>query len=112
MTDDRTHETPLDTDPKAPETRLWKRFWVIFFGVGTFIGGLGFSMKIWSFMHDLMDAGGIQFAAIHLGTYFLVAIGFVLLLTFAFLRGHFSDIEAPKFTMIEEERRHDRAEFA
>ncbi len=50
---------------------------------------------------------GIQFAGVHLMPYCLVACGFLALLAHAFLKGHFADIERPKFEIIDRERAYD-----
>lgn len=77
-----------------------------------FAGGAAFFWKLWEFLHDLTDEDGLHFAGSHLLIYCLVAAGFLLLLIYGFLTGHFAEIEKPKFDMLEEEERHDRQEFA
>ena len=87
----------------ASSPRL-RRFLIAFFGTGSVCAGVGFCVKIYEFTDDLLAEEGIRFAGVHLLTYALVALGFLLLLTFAFLSGHFSDIEAPKYDLIDQER--------
>ncbi|MBI4232129.1 cbb3-type cytochrome oxidase assembly protein [Candidatus Peregrinibacteria bacterium] len=36
--------------------------------------------------------------------YFIVGIGFVFLLIWAFIKGHFKDMEAPKYRLLEREK--------
>ncbi len=65
--------------------------------------------------HDVVlgpaPAEGLRFAGAHLLTYCLVAGGFLCLLTFAFLKGHFGDIEAPKVELLNREISYDRQDF-
>lgn len=82
-----------------------------FFVVGTAIAGLGFGYKMYEFFWALTRQEGFEFAGVHLIVYGLVAAGFLALLAHSFLRGHFSDIEAPKHEMLEREIESDRAEF-
>lgn len=96
----RPHES--DRERRTRRTMTW------IFAVVIFTAGLAFFYKLYEFMHDLLDAAGLQFAGAHLLTYVLVAGGFFCLLAFAFLRGHFSDIEKPKFDLLEKEVRYDR----
>ena len=88
-----------------------RRFWIAFFAVGCTAAGLGFAYKLYEFFFDVVGREGFEFAGAHLVTYALVAAGFLLLLLFAFLHGHFSDIERPKHELLEKELRYDRAEF-
>jgi hypothetical protein len=87
------------------------RRWMIFFCAIIVLAGVAFSFKLYEFFYDLGSQEGFRFAGAHLGTYLLVAGGFFLLLLFAFLNGHFSDIERPKHEILESEERHDRAEY-
>ena len=106
-----TENTP---DPRRDENTSphLRRFLIAFFGTGSVVAGVGFCVKIHEFTDDLLAEEGIRFAGVHLLTYALVAVGFLLLLTFAFFSGHFSDIEAPKHDLLEQEREHDHRQFA
>jgi len=84
---------------------LWI-FVLVFVGVGITVGE-----KLYEWFQDLTDTAGIHFAGPHLITYFLLALGFLLLLGFAFFSGHFSNIEQPKYDMLEQEKEYDRREF-
>jgi hypothetical protein len=86
-----------------------KRAWLWIFGLGTALAGVGFAVKIHEFLSDALAEEGIGFAGSHLLSYALVAGGFLLLLVGVFLRGHFADIERPKFDMLDREVLHDRA---
>ena len=86
-----------------------KRLWLSIFGVGTAAAGVGFAVKIHEFLSDALAEEGIGFAGSHLLSYAFVAGGFLLLLAGVFLRGHFADIERPKFDMLDREVLHDRS---
>ena len=82
-----------------------------FFLIGTGLAGLGFGYKLHEFFWALSRQEGFEFAGIHLIIYGLVAAGFLMLLAHCFLRGHFSDIEAPKHEILAREIENDLAEF-
>jgi hypothetical protein len=84
-----------------------RRFVLGFFLLAMGIAGAGFSFKIVEFADDLTAEHGLQFAGAHLLTYGLIATGFLILLVLCFLRGHFKDVEEPKYDLLEKERRHD-----
>jgi hypothetical protein len=100
-----THE-PSDKAGRGPS-----RLVVGVFAAAVVLAGAGFSWKLFEFFEDLFAETGLHFAGAHLTVYILVAAGFVLLLAYAFLSGHFSDIERPKLELLEKEREYDRAEF-
>jgi len=104
-----TAERP-DARIGAGERRAPARWVTVVFLLGALAAGLGFGVKLYEFAEDLLADQGIGFAGAHLITYALVAAGFVLLLLGTFLRGHWADIEKPKFELIEKERAHDRNE--
>ena len=82
-----------------------------FFLLTILLAAVAFGVKFYEFFIDLASQEGFRFAGAELLTYLLVAGGFFLLLAFAFLNGHFADIERPKYDLLEEERRHDELEF-
>jgi len=86
--------------------------WVLgFFIVVSTLAGFGFIYKLYEFFFELTGTEGFSFAGVHLITYVLVALGFVALLAHAFLRGHFSDIEQPKYDLLAHERAFDLGEY-
>ena len=103
-----TAHTPASGE--QPTGRL-RRAWIIFFFVGCAIAGVGFVYKLYEFFWALAGTEGFEFAGVHLVTYGLVASGFLLLLAYGFFKGHLSDIERPKYELLEHERAHDHAEF-
>ncbi len=88
-------------DGRTLKTMLW------IFGFVIVAAALAFGWKIYEFAYDLVATEGLRFAGAHLLTYVLVAGGFFLLLLFCFLKGHFADIEKPKYDLLERERAHD-----
>lgn len=104
-----TTDPPAERDGPAPRRVPGRRVTFVFL-VGALAAGVGFGVKLYEFAEDLLADQGIGFAGAHLLTYALVAAGFVLLLLGTFLRGHWADIEKPKFELIEKERAHDRNE--
>ena len=76
--------------------------------LASILSAVTFVWKLYTFFDDWTSQAGIHFAGPHLVTYSLVALGFVFFLLIAFLKGHFSDIEAPKTEMLEREMEYDR----
>ncbi len=97
-------------EPKLARSGL-QRAWLIFFIAGCGVAGLGFFYKLYEFFWALTETEGFEFAGVHLVTYGLVAGGFLLLLAFSFFKGHFADIERPKYELLERELAHDHADF-
>jgi cbb3-type cytochrome oxidase maturation protein len=73
------------------------------------VAGLGFSYKLLEFSREALESEVASFAVVPLVVYVLVALGFASLFVWAVLRGQFRDIEGPKYRLLEEEERHDRA---
>ena len=74
--------------------------------------GFGFAEKLYMFMKTVgLDPEGRfadgRFAIIPLLNYLLVFAGMLCLLVWAIRNGMFRDIEGPKYTMLENERRLD-----
>ncbi len=113
MTPHATSDDSRDTSaaPRGLGLSRSHRAWMIFFIFIIFMAGVAFAFKFYEFFYDLSVQEGFRFAGAHLATYLLVAAGFFLLLAYAFLRGHFADIERPKYDLLDQERAHDRAEF-
>ena len=97
---------PIEEQGRLHKIMLW------IFSLVILVASLGFVSKLYEFFHDLTNEEGLRFAGAHLLTYVLVAGGFFMLLGYAFLRGHFADIEQPKYDLLEQEERRDRHEFA
>ncbi len=85
---------------------------VILMGIFILIpGGIGFGEKLYQFFHVLYsdDAGG-RFAIVPVATYILVSIGFLCMLIWGAMKGMLSDIEGPKYQMLDHEIELDAAE--
>ena len=103
----------MSDTPKTPRKRSSLRtLWLWFFVGGCTLAGIGFGYKLYEFFWALTGTEGFEFAGVHLVTYGLVAGGFLLLLIYGFLKGHFADIEQPKYDLLERERAHDHADYA
>ena len=99
-------------DRGNPEGARHRLVLAVFLIIVATAGALFFIYKIYEFFQDMVDEAGIHFAGPHLVTYFFVALGFFLILAYAFLKGHFSEIEKPKYDMLEREERYDREDYA
>lgn len=98
-------------EPAADRRRGGTRRGVmIFFLCAAAASGIGFAVKIYQFAQDMLQEHGIGFAGAHLMTYACVALGFLLLLAGTFFRGHYAEIEKPKYDLLERELMHDRLE--
>ena len=99
-----TEEAKRD-DRKLRRTMAW------ILGVVVTFSGFAFVYKLAEFFIDFTNTDGLRFAGSHLLTYCLVAAGFLLLLTYSFLKGHYADIEQPKYDLLEAEDRYDIAKY-
>jgi hypothetical protein len=82
-------------------------------GMGIFIlipGGIGFGEKLYQFFHVLQASAEGRFALLPIATYILVSIGFVLVMVWGALKGMLSDVEGPKYQMLEREAELDAKE--
>lgn len=100
-----------ETEKARRDDRRLRRAMAWILGVVVVLSGMAFVYKLAEFFYDLTDTDGLRFAGSHLLTYCLVAAGFLLLLTYSFLRGHYADIEQPKYDLLEAEDRYDIAEY-
>ncbi len=82
----------------------------IFFAVVSAGAGLGFLVKLAEFLLSLDDPDILGFAVAPLANYFCVAGGFLALLIWAFLSGHFSNIEQPKHDLLRDQELLDEAD--
>ena len=105
---DRNIDKRLEDSQREQRVR---RFMLWFFGFVVIAGGLGFSYKLYEFIADLTASEGLRFAGAHILIYLLVAGGFMLLLAFAFMTGHFANIENAKYEMLEDQTKRDHEEF-
>jgi nitrogen fixation-related uncharacterized protein len=85
------------------ESRLKSLILLVF---STFILGgalLGFGQKIAEFLRVWYENPEAKFALIPVSIYFATVIGFVCLFVWGTMHGMLSDIEGPKYRMLEEE---------
>lgn len=88
----------------------WRLFAEIVVLIAVIVGGGTFVYKLIEFARTAGSEEMPGFAVVSVVPYFAATIGFLLLAVWAFLRGHFKDIEEPKYRMIEQEEKYDRAE--
>jgi len=87
------------------EKKSWTKTAVVV-GMGVFIlipGGIGFGEKLYQFFHVLRVSDEGRFALLPIATYILVSLGFVLIMVWGSLKGMLSDVEGPKYQMLERE---------
>ena len=84
----------------------FKRFvlWLVFIAI-LVPGGYGFIEKFIQFVRTLNTAEGGGFTIVPICNYLLMAMGFGCLLAWAITHGMLRDVEKPKYTMLENERR-------
>lgn len=68
-------------------------------------GGYGFIEKFIQFVRTLNTVEGGGFTIVPICNYLLMAMGFGCLLAWAIAHGMLRDVEKPKYTMLENERR-------
>ncbi|MCS7049430.1 MAG: hypothetical protein NZ483_09080 [Verrucomicrobiae bacterium] len=82
--------------------------WLVVLAVA--IGGATFLYKLVEFANTATHEDMPGFALVSVVPYLTATFGFLLLAIWAFLRGHFRDIEQPKYDMLDQEREYDLAE--
>lgn len=86
---------------KPQEMSRVRVFIHIFFISAVLLAGCMFTFKLYSFLRTVKKDELAGFAGDPILTYFFVALGFLLLLAWAFLSGQFRDLERPKHELIE-----------
>lgn len=71
--------------------------------IGVAIAGASFAYKIVEFILTLDSPEAPGFAVVPVITYFIVALGYVLLFLWAFLEGQFAHMERPKDQLLRRE---------
>jgi nitrogen fixation-related uncharacterized protein len=82
----------------------------VFFVLAVTAAGCMFCYKLFSFLKTIKKDELAGFAFDPILVYGLVAMGFLCLLAWAYLSGQFRDVERPKYEMLEEFDRQERAE--
>ena len=86
-------------------------FWIVNFVLGVpilLISMLGFGVKLLELIRLTQGETDGGFAVTPVVNYLLASAGFLCLLLGAAINGMFNDIERPKYTMLENERKLDR----
>jgi len=96
------HKPPSNPSPYKKRRSEKTPMWVMVFLVGTIaLAGVGFIFKLAEFIHSWVSSGGADFAIVPVATYLAVSAGYLCFFVWAFRRGMFTDIEAPKYRMLE-----------
>ncbi len=76
--------------------------WITVFLIGTVsLAAIGFLFKFIEFVAAYLKTDGTDFSIIPVATYLAVAAGYLCFFVWAFRQGMFTDIEAPKYRMLE-----------
>lgn len=101
------------TTPQQPESStssMWRSWITIAMAVGVLIpSALGFGTKFIEFFQLFRSDIDGAFAIGPILNYLLASAGFLLLLVWATANGMFHDIEQPKYDMLDQEERIDKA---
>jgi nitrogen fixation-related uncharacterized protein len=89
------------SDPAAPISKTRWRAVHVFFSIVCIVAGSMFVFKLHEFLRTIKKDELAGFAFDPILTYGFVAIGFFLLLVWAFLTGQFKDVERTKHEMLE-----------
>ncbi|MBI4971093.1 MAG: cbb3-type cytochrome oxidase assembly protein [Candidatus Omnitrophica bacterium] len=73
-------------------------------------GALGFGDKLIQFFYVLASNREGRFALVPIATYLLVSAGFLSIFIWGMMKGMLSDIEGPKYRMLEREQELDEME--
>ena len=86
----------------------WRRILTWGVGLAVVVGGASFLYKLYEFISTASKGELPGFAVATVVSYFLATMGFLCLAVWAFLRGHYHDIEEPKLRLLETEAELDR----
>lgn len=75
-------------------------------------GALGFGDKLYQFIMVLEKNPQGRFAIVPIMSYFVVSAGFIMVFIWGMMNGMLSDIEGPKYSMLEREKELDANEAA
>ena len=109
--DKASSETQRPVERKSLSARsrmfLWVFSWVMILTAGT-----AFVFKLIEFFHTAttMGRGALASFLIPLLTYLIVAAGFASMFMWSYLSGHYKDVEAAKYRMLEMQQEIDAAE--
>lgn len=105
----RPQQTPAPGTSRRARTFLW-----VFSTILVITAGTAFLFKLIEFFYTATTTGSDALASflIPVLTYLTVAAGFGCLFAWAFVRGHYRDVEGPKYRMLELQEQIDRAQQA
>ena len=95
--------TVSDTMDRRSKIVLWTAMLV-----GITLAGLAFAYKVAEFIFTMSGNEVQGFADVPVTVYFIVAAGWLFLLVWCWRSGKFTDIERPKFEMLEMEAEYER----
>lgn len=76
--------------------------------LGLGVAGVAFTYKIAEFIFTMGSMEVQGFADVPVTVYFVVASGWLCLLVWCFMTGKFTDLEASKYEMLEQEEAYER----
>ena len=100
----------LRATPTEDGARGSRRLVLSFFCLAVTIAGCMFTYKLFAFLKTIRRDELAGFAFDPIVIYGVVTVGFLFLLSWAFLTGQFRDIERPKVEMLERFEEQERAE--
>lgn len=95
---------------EKPISRNTRRFLWVFSVMMLLITGIAFFFKLFEFAYSFTSDQSLRFAILPVMTYLIVAAGFACLFFWAYLSGHFKNVEAPKYRMLQMQEEIDARE--
>ncbi|MCC7409848.1 MAG: cbb3-type cytochrome oxidase assembly protein [Phycisphaeraceae bacterium] len=111
-TDKDAPQPKRDPLTPVPLSRTSRRFLWVFSIVMVAVAGTAFLFKLIEFSISFLSDKSVEAGLIPLVTYLIVAAGFACLFAWATLSGHYRDVEAPKYRMLQMQDEIDAAEHA
>ncbi len=101
-TPEKSSPTP-EVDPLTPvPLSLGTRWFLWIFSVIMLLtAGLAFIFKLIEFFSAFLSDESVRFGVVPLLTYLIVAAGYGCLFAWSYLRGHYKDVEAAKYRMLQ-----------
>ncbi len=105
--DGKSRELPVDIDTDASTRRGKILLWVsMIFGIVA--SGVAFAYKLAEFIFTLNSNSVQGFADVPVTVYFVVAMGWLVLLAWSYFTGKLKDIESSKWDMLRQETEYER----
>ena len=83
-------------------SRNIRTFFTVAMLAGLVVGGFSFFKKLWDFSQASQGGEMPGFAGVAVIPYAIASFGFLFLILWTFVKGHYKDIEAPKYRMLED----------